>query len=100
VSTEKVELVRRAERGARVEEIRKSAEMTGESMAAELNRLAEAHGLPMRYDGSKISRMESGERKISLEDGALLTLIDPEDRGVAWLAFGPPAVRAMRRRRG
>jgi hypothetical protein len=43
VSTEKVELVRRAERGGRVEDIRKSADLTGEGLAAEMNRLAQAH---------------------------------------------------------
>jgi hypothetical protein len=92
------ELVRRAERGRRVAEIREAAGLTGAAFARELNKLAAAYGYPTRYSESKVSRIESGiGRNISLEEGALVVQLDPEDRGVVWLAFGGPAAKAMRR---
>ena len=40
------------------------------------------------YDKSTLSRMETGERKVSLEDVEVLAVVDPLERGRAWLAFG------------
>jgi hypothetical protein len=50
-----------------------------------------------RYDSSKVSRIESGERKVSIEDAEVLAAVDPLKRGAAWVAFNqaggfvPPA---------
>ena len=38
------------------------------------------------YDKSAISRMETGERKVSLEDIEVLAQVDPLKRGKVWLA--------------
>lgn len=38
------------------------------------------------YDKSTLSRMETGERKVSLEDIEAIAPIDPLKRGKAWLA--------------
>jgi hypothetical protein len=43
------------------------------------------------YDKSILSRMETGERKVSLDDVAVLASVDPLKRGKAWLAWGDPA---------
>lgn len=40
------------------------------------------------YDSSMISRMESGERKVTLDDIAYMAALDPLTRGKSWLAFG------------
>lgn len=38
------------------------------------------------YDKSTLSRMETGERKVSLEDIEAIAPVDPLKRGKAWLA--------------
>ena len=57
--------------------------MSGEAFAALLSKR-----LKRRYDGAMISRMENGERKISLEEVEAMAALDPKGRGRAWLAFG------------
>lgn len=95
------ELIRRAERGGRVAEIRQATGYSGAKFAEELNKLAVAYSYPTRFDVAKISKMESGVgRGLSVEEGALLAVIDPLERGIAWLAFGGPAIKSMRGRRG
>lgn len=42
----------------------------------------------LRYDSSKVSRIESGDRKVSIEDAEVLATVDPLKRGAAWVAFG------------
>jgi hypothetical protein len=42
----------------------------------------------LRYDSSKVSRIESGDRKVSIEDAEVLAAVDPLKRGAAWVAFG------------
>lgn len=97
---EHAEVIRRVERGGRVADIRIATGYTGPRFAEELNKLAAAYGYPKRFNESKISKMESGTgRGLSVEEGALLAVIDPLERGVAWLAFGGPAIKSMRRRR-
>ena len=97
MSTEKVELVRRAERGERVRQIRAAAGLSGEALAAEMTRLARSFGMGAAFDGTKISRMESGQRELSAEEAALLTVIDPEGRSVVWLAFGASGGKLARK---
>jgi hypothetical protein len=40
------------------------------------------------YDKSILSRMETGERKVSLDEVAILASVDPLKRGRGWLAWG------------
>jgi len=40
------------------------------------------------YDKSILSRMETGDRKVTLEDIEALAAVDPLKRGRSWLAFG------------
>lgn len=47
-----------------------------------------------RYDSSIISRMESGERKLSLADITALAAVDPERRGKLWVGWGEEADEA------
>lgn len=95
---EHAELIRQAERGQRVGDIIDATGFTGQRFADELNKLAQAYGYPKRYDASKISKMRKGVgRGLEIEEGALLTLLDPMERGIAWLAFGGPPVKQMRR---
>lgn len=94
VSTIGDELVRRAERGACVREIREALGLTGEQFAAELAKAGKSYGLKLRYDSAKISRLELGGRKISAEEAAILAELDKEGRGVAWLVFGDVAKKA------
>jgi hypothetical protein len=91
------ELIRRAERGGRAREIREAAGLSQAAFAVELTRMAVTYGLDETYDDSKVSRIEAGLRGLTLEEGALVVLLDPEDRGVVWLAFGGPVAKAMRR---
>lgn len=46
------------------------------------------------YDVSALSRMETGKRKVGLEDVEAIAKLDPHRRGAAWLAFGTPATQA------
>ena len=40
------------------------------------------------YDKSVLSRMETGDRKVTLEDVAALSQVDPLKRGRDWLGWG------------
>lgn len=40
------------------------------------------------YDSAKIARLESGERRASIDDVAVIASVDPEKRGREWLAWG------------
>ncbi|HEV8448619.1 MAG TPA: helix-turn-helix domain-containing protein [Gemmatimonadaceae bacterium] len=80
-----------------MKDIREAAGLSQAALAAELTTMAETYGLDELYDDSKVSRIEAGLRGLSLEEGALVVLIDPEGRGVVWLAFGGPVAKAMRR---
>lgn len=55
-------------------------------MAAFAALLTERSGVA--YDSSMISRMESGDRKVTLEDAPRLAALDPEHRGPGWIAWG------------
>lgn len=46
---------------------------------------------PIRYHASELSRMERGQRGVSLFDVEVLAAIDPAQRGRGWLAFGDAA---------
>lgn len=88
MSSKTVELVQRAERGARVANVREALALTGEEFAKRLNAAAKARGLRATYDKGKVSRMESGSRKLTAEEIAIVATLDPKERGVDWLVFG------------
>jgi hypothetical protein len=60
-------------------------------------RIAESSG--HAYDVSALSRMETGKRKVSLEDVQAIAPLDPKGRGPAWLAFGEGLTPAQQRGR-
>lgn len=46
------------------------------------------------WDSAKVSRVESGDRKLTLDDVETYAAVDPLKRGNAWLAFGETAAPA------
>lgn len=40
------------------------------------------------YDSAKISRIESGERALSIAEVDVIAAVDPQNRGREWLAWG------------
>lgn len=81
-------LVRLAERGDRVREVRVALGMSGDEFAATLTQLSKSLGAPVRYDEAKVSKIERGTRRLTAEEAAIVASIDPEERPVAWLVFG------------
>lgn len=49
----------------------------------------------VRYDSSMVSRIESGDRKLTLDDVAVIASIDPKGRGRDWLAWGTNELPAL-----
>ncbi len=94
MSTRADALIQKAERGERVARIREALGLTGEKFGELLTREARKRRMSATYDKGKVSRMESGERKVTVEEVAILTELDPERRPVAWLVFGEPKPRA------
>lgn len=41
-----------------------------------------------RYDSSMLSRIENGDRKVTLDDCAAIAPLDPHARGPGWIAWG------------
>lgn len=58
--------------------------MPMDAFAALLNERGET----TRFDSSKVSRMETGERKVSIDDVPYIAAVDPKRRGRDWLAWG------------
>lgn len=56
--------------------------------AAALNAAAVRLGVQARYDGTTVSKIETGMRRVTLEDIELVAAIDPEQRGREWLGWG------------
>lgn len=79
---------RRFERGERVKEIRDALELTQDGFADVLTRRLAHYGVAGVYNRSKVSKMESGERKLTVEEAVVLIELDPEDRPGVWLVFG------------
>lgn len=84
----KSDLIRQAEQGERVKEIRESLKLTGEAFGERLQRLAAGVGIDATYGKDKISRIESGRQAISSEELILIARLDTQQRGVDWIAFG------------
>lgn len=57
-------------------------------------RLARAGG--KGYSASKVSDLETGKRRLSLNDATVIASVDPRTRGRAWLAWGDQGETARR----
>lgn len=62
---------------------------------AEFAALLGGAGGGTRYDSSVISRIENGERKLTLADVERIAAVDPERRGKLWLGWGELADSTM-----
>jgi transcriptional regulator with XRE-family HTH domain len=75
-------------RGDRVRLVREALGLQQTEFTERLNQMAEALGIESRYDFTKVSKMEVGTRKVSLDDAIVLAELDPKRRGVRWMATG------------
>jgi transcriptional regulator with XRE-family HTH domain len=77
--------------GTTGDRMRSIRELRGEKQpefATELTRAAKRLRLDVTYEGSKVSRLESGRQIFTLEDVTIVASVDPEKRGREWLAWG------------
>lgn len=80
--------------GVRVYEVRRALgpdarhEMSQRAFAALLTRTAKRLRLESRYDSSTVARLESGERRLHLDDVEAIAAVDPLKRGKLWLGWG------------
>ena len=89
MSTKRDELVQRVERAGRIAKIRARLGLTGDEFAAEMTKVARQMGLQSKFDKSKVSRLESGDKKtLTAEELTILTALDPDQRGPVWLLSG------------
>lgn len=89
-------VLQRIDRGGRVASIREALDMTGEAFAKELSARMKAMGVPKRYDKGKVSLIESGTRKLTVEEAVIIADLDPRARGAVWLVFGERRRGALR----
>lgn len=73
--------------GDRVRAVREARQEKQPEFAAAMTRAAKRLKLKDRYDNSTVSKMESGMRRVTLEDVAVVASLDPDRRGVLWLAW-------------
>jgi len=89
VSEKAVELVRLAERGDRIKQVREAAEMSGDEFADAINDAAGKRGYLADFDKSTVSRFEGGKATfLPAEVAVVIAKLDPEKRGIDWLVFG------------
>lgn len=81
-------------RGRRVELVR--GKLDQREFVELLNAAARERGLPVIYDIVKLSKIENGTRRVALDDGIVVAAVDPDQRGIEWLA----GVRTARRQYG
>jgi transcriptional regulator with XRE-family HTH domain len=74
--------------GERVRQIREARGEKQPEFATALNAAAVRLGITARYDGTTVSKLETGMRRATLEDIELIAAIDPGDRGRDWLGWG------------
>ena len=98
MSTKAATIIQKVERGERIKEIRVALGMTGDEFAAELTTRAKVFGYPATYERAKVSRIESGGRKLTVEELAIILEMDPERRSLAWLVFGTAKLGNVRPR--
>lgn len=78
----------RAERGRRLAALREEQSLTVVELAKRLNVAAGDLGLPQRWTGPKVSKIEVGGQDFTIEDVAVLDRYDPQRRGWFWWYFG------------
>ena len=78
----------RAERGKRLAALREEQSLTVVELAKRLNLAAADLGLPQRWTGPKVSKIEVGGQDFTVEDVAVLDRYDPQRRGWFWWYFG------------
>ncbi len=88
LSSKADELIRRVAIGERVKEIRESRGESGEAFAASYQKAAKSFGLQIKFDRHKLSRLEGGGRRLTAEEAAIFSAMDPEERPTTWLIFG------------
>jgi hypothetical protein len=79
----------RHERGARIKQVREALGMSGDGFAELLEECFRLLGFPASYNKSKVAKMEGGDRKLTVEEAAVIASVDPHTRGIDWLIFGP-----------
>lgn len=82
------ELRAMAERGERVKKVRDALQLTGVQFAERVEKLAAGFGVALRFDDTKLSRVENGTRNLTAEETAAVLWLDPEERSAQWLVFG------------
>lgn len=93
MSAKRDALLQKVEQGERVAEIRDALGLSGEAFATLLQKRLHALGVGRNYDKFKVSRMESGGRKLTIEEAAVIADLDPSKRGAVWLVFGDKRIR-------
>lgn len=82
------DVLRRAQRGGRVREIREAMGLQQDAFGAELTKAGAAFGLEESYNKDKVSKIETGARDVTVDEMALLLAMDPKKRTIDWLVFG------------
>lgn len=82
-------------RGDRLRLVREALGLKQDEMALRLQAASDARGFEERYSASEVSRLEKGRSPISVDDLILYAEMDPEHRGIGWLATGTREVAAF-----
>lgn len=77
--------------------IRDASGMQPKDFAAQMVVVAKRLGLESSYSDTKLSKLVNGRQDVSLDDAIVLAHLDPEHRGVEWIALGE-AGKAHRRK--
>lgn len=86
--------------GSRAAAIRQALRLTQGQMAFRMTERARSLGLDAFYETPIVSRIETGVRALSLDDGVVLAEMDPEGRGTLWIATGRTVAGAAPRTTG
>jgi transcriptional regulator with XRE-family HTH domain len=74
--------------GDRVREIREERGEQQPEFAASMTKAAKELGIAETYNNTMVSKMETGGRKVTLEDARVIARLDRKKRGRSWLAWG------------
>ena len=80
--------------GSRVRAIREERGEKQPEFAAALSAAAKRLRMPLAYDNTMVSKMETGMRAVTIEDIAVIASLDPQGRQKSWLAWGEIAESA------
>lgn len=78
----------RLEWGERIKAVRESLSLSQEAFGALLAERLKRHGVSAAYPPAKISKLESGERKLSVEEAVILLDLGKGEFTGTWLVFG------------